>query len=138
MNINTAAMALVVNFAFCSLPGLTQQELSNNQPVTRVSSAIETRIQAKLKLDFKKGLIDATQLSAMQRDFDAILVHEDDFKARGLTSGGRGTIDKELSAFELRLDKCAGVSTTAEANIVNGPRVDKNNADLSGVAPTTR
>ena len=136
MKAKIITLCLSMNFAVCALPGWTQQELSNNQPVTRLSSANETRIQAKLKLDFKQGLIDATQLSAMQRDFDAILVHEDDFKARGLTSGGRAKIDEQLAAFEIRLDKAAGVTTTAEASSVAGPKVDKNNAGLSTVAPT--
>jgi len=89
-----------------------------------------------MNLDFKKGLIDSTQLSAMQRDFDAILVHEDDFKARGLTSSGAKTISSQLAAFELRLDKAAGVSTTAAAESLSGPRVNKNNEGLSSVAPT--
>jgi hypothetical protein len=118
------------------LPVVAQQEISNNQPVTRVSSAEETRIQGKMNLDFKKGLIDSTQLSAMQRDFDAILVHEDDFKARGLTSSGAKTISSQLAAFELRLDKAAGVSNTAAAERLSGPRVNKNNEGLSSVAPT--
>ena len=136
MKIKTITLILGANMLFCAIPGLSQQELSNNQPVTKLSSAIETRLQAKLKLDYSKGLIDATQLAQMQRDFDAILVHEDDFKSRGMTSGGRAKIDEQLAQFEARLDKAAGVSTTAQAESVSGPRVDKSNAGLSNVAPT--
>ncbi len=136
MNTRNMIAAVALNVVVCVAPSFAQQQLSNNQPVTRVSSAVETRIQAKLKLDFKKGLIDATQLAAMQRDFDAILVHEDNFKSRGLTSGGSDKIVEQLTAFEARLDKAAGVTTTAEANMVDGPKVNKNNANLSDVAPT--
>ena len=123
-----------------ALPAFSQQQLSNNQPVTKVSTAVETRIQAKLKLDYSKGLIDSTQNASLQRDFDAILVKEDDYKSRGKADGmsdkDNGKIVDELAAFEARLDKLAGVSSTAAAESVDGPKVDKNNAGLSTVAPT--
>ena len=117
-----------------------QQQLSNNQPVTRVSTAVETRIQAKLKLDYKNGLLDSTQLASLQRDFDGILSKEDELKSRGqadgLTSGGASKIVDELTAFEARLDKLAGVHTTAQAENATGPKVDHNNVGLSGLVPT--
>jgi hypothetical protein len=141
-NMKNDFITLVVASAivYSTLPAFAQQQLSNNQPVTKVSTAVETRIQAKMKLDFKKGLIDATQLASLQRDFDGILSKEDSLKSRGqadgMTSGGNSKIVDELSAFEARLDKLAGVSTTAGAEAANGPKVNKNNANLSSVAPT--
>jgi hypothetical protein len=140
MTINLKTLAISLTIIASGLPAFSQQQLSNNQPVTKVSTAVETRIQAKLKLDYSKGLIDSTQNASLQRDFDAILVKEDNYKSRGASDGmsdkDSGKIVDELAAFEARLDKLAGVSTTAAAASVEGPRVDKNNAGLSNVAPT--
>ncbi|MBS2007991.1 MAG: hypothetical protein JST01_13175 [Cyanobacteria bacterium SZAS TMP-1] len=119
-----------------ALPTLAQNEISNNQPITRSLSEEEIRIEAKMKLDFKKGLIDSNQLAAMQRDFDGILVREDSFKARGLTDDGRKAINEALARFEEKLDKAAGASTTSEANNASGEKADQNNAGLDKMEPT--
>jgi hypothetical protein len=132
-----SSIALAVLTASMTLmPAFAQNEISNNQPLNRNLSEDEVRIEAKLKLDFKKGLIDANQLAQMQRDFDGILVHEDAEKAKGLTSDGRASIKKSLCEFECKLDKAAGVVTTQGAENKNGPKADENNAGLSQIAPT--
>jgi len=132
---NFAISALLL--ASTSLPSLAQSEIANNQPVTRSLSQDEVRIMGKLKEDFRKGLIDSNQLAQMQRDFDGILVKEDSYKSRGLTDDGKKTIEKALCDFEAKLDHSAGgVSTTAEANSVNGPKADENNARLDKIVPT--
>jgi len=123
-------------FAMSVMPSFAQNEISNNQPVSREMSAEEIRIEAKLKLDFKNGLIDSNQLAQMQRDFDGILVKEDSFKARGLTDDGRKAIGEALCQFESKLDKAAGVSTTAEAQSTVQVKADQNNAGLENKAPT--
>jgi len=126
----SAALALSV------LPSFAQNEISNNQPVTRSLSDEEIRIEAKMKLDFKNGLIDSNQLAEMQRDFDGILVKEDSFKARGLTDDGRKAIAEALCLFENKLDKASGVSTTQEAKEAVGVKADQNNAGLENKEPT--
>jgi hypothetical protein len=70
------------------------------------------RIQQKLKDDFSKGLIDADQNASMQRDFDGIMTREDDLKNRGtgMNEAGKKDILKQLTAFEARLDKAAGMN----------------------------
>jgi hypothetical protein len=137
MNRISCIAATLFTASLTLLPGLAQNEVSNNQPLTRSLSANEIRIEAKMKQDFKKGLIDSNQLASFQRDFDGILVKEDSYKAGGLTDAGKKTIETKLCAFEGRLDTSAGgVSTTSESNRVVGPKADKNNAMLDKIAPT--
>ena len=136
MKIELVTLTLGLYLGINSIPGLTQDEISNNQPMSKRSSAQEVRIQAKLKLDFKKGLIDSSQLAELQRDFDAILVHEDELKMRSSSASSKDTIKVQLQAFEQRLDKAAGVKTTAQAANSTGVKANKNNSDLSDIAPT--
>lgn len=86
-------------------PGFAQNQLSNNQPIRGDLHGREAEIQARLKADFKRGLIDATELAAFQRDLDGILVKENDFKSRstGLTDSGRETLMKKLDVLEGRI-----------------------------------
>ena len=133
---NLVTLGLLVINSLNPLPGFAQEQLSNNQPLTRETTEEEARIQAKLKLDFKQGLIDSTQLATMQRDFDAILVHEDDYKERGMTDKRKRIIQSQLQAFEAHLDRSAGVHTTKEAEEKTGPVFNKNNVDTSNIAPT--
>lgn len=114
-----------------------QNEISNNQPIARAMSDAEIRIQTKLKANYKSGLIDDTQLASFQRDFDGILVKEDNFKMRGLTSGGQKTIDKALAAFEARLDRASGLRTRTVGNTA-GAKLDKNTALPSDIQENTK
>jgi hypothetical protein len=118
------------------LPCLAQNEIQNNQPLSRWLSADEARIEGKLQLDYKTGLIDATQLAAMQRDFDGILVQEDAWKSRGLLGLGRARTAKALAEFERRVDESAGVCTTQAAQHKHGPTADENNVGLAHIEPT--
>jgi hypothetical protein len=129
-------LPVMSTFIFVPSAALSQDELSNNQPLTKKSTEEEARIQAKLKLDFTQGLIDSTQLASMQRDFDAILVKEDDYKARGMTDKRKKIIADLLQNFEATLDRSAGVHTTEEAKRANGPVFNKNNDGTSNVVPT--
>ena len=136
MKLNIGKVSLLLIIGLNVLPSGAQEQLSNNQPLTKQSTEEEARIQAKLKLDFTHGLIDSTQLATMQRDFDAILVREDDYKSRGMTDKRKRIIENQLRAFEANLDRSAGVHTTEQAEQKTGPVVNKNNADMSTVVPT--
>ncbi|HEY9760281.1 MAG TPA: hypothetical protein V6C97_34305 [Oculatellaceae cyanobacterium] len=135
-NMKSAAQLLLLLSLVMPSAAFSQDELSNNQPLTKRSTEEEARIQAKLKLDFTQGLIDSSQLAGMQRDFDAILVKEDDYKSRGMTEKRRKIIADDLRNFEANLDRNAGVHTTEEARKANGPVFNKNNDGTSNVVPT--
>jgi hypothetical protein len=97
-------------------PSFSQTEIQNKQPAKGAMDKDAVRVQAKLKDDFKKGLIDADQLSQMQRDFDGIMTREDDLRTRGngMNASGKKDILKQLTAFEARLDKQAGLNKPAK------------------------
>jgi hypothetical protein len=135
MKTYTIAMALLV-VAMTALPSLAETTITNDQPLTRTLSENEIRIEAKMKLDYKKGLIDSYQLTNFNRDLDGILVQEDSLIDRGLTADGWATIKKALCAFEARLDKSAGAATTAQVKGAIGETADANNAGLSEMEPT--
>lgn len=98
-------------------PVFAQSQLKNNQPIRGDLHTREATIQAKLKMDYKQGRIDSTELASFQRDLDGILVRENDFKGRadGLTDSGRETIFKSLDVFEARLDRHANKSNVKTA-----------------------
>lgn len=105
---NLLGMQFVIALA-PSLPCLAQEEIMNNQPVAGELSGRESKIQAKLKDDYNKGLIDSDQLCIFQRDLDGICVDEDEIRSRagGMTDGARKGIIKRLDFFEANLDKAA-------------------------------
>jgi hypothetical protein len=107
---------LALSFALVSLaPCLAQDEITNNQPVVGALNKTETRIQSKLTEDFNKGLIDSDQLGQFQRDFDGILDHENVLQTGGgMNESGKKSILKDLSSFEARLDKQAGINKPAK------------------------
>ena len=108
--------ALVVAAVMPVAPSFSQSEISNNQPVKGSMNKDAARIQQKLKDDFKNGLIDADQNAQLQRDFDGIMTREDDLKSRGngMNASGKKDILKQLTAFEARLDKQAGLNKTTK------------------------
>ena len=107
-----AALALAaVSFAPC----LAQDEVNNNQPVTGPLNKAEARIQAKLTQDYNKGLINDNQLAQLQRDFDGIFDHENVLQGgKGMNEAGKKTIQKQLTDFEARLDKQAGMNKSTK------------------------
>jgi len=104
--------AVVVAAVMPVAPSFSQSELTNNQPVKGTMDKDAARIQQKLKDDFTKGLIDADQNASLQRDFDGIMTREDDLRTRGngMNAAGKKDILKQLTAFEVRLDKAAGLN----------------------------
>lgn len=106
--------ALVVAVLMPVAPSFSQSEITNGQPVKGTMDKDAARIQAKLKDDFAKGLIDADQNASLQRDFDGIMTREDDLRNRGngMNASGKKDIVKQLTAFEARLDKQAGINKT--------------------------
>ncbi len=108
--------ALVLSVVMPVAPSFSQSEITNNQPVKGTMDKDAARIQQKLKDDFTKGLIDADQNASMQRDFDGIMTREDDLRTRGngMNAAGKKDILKQLTAFEARLDKAAGLNKPAK------------------------
>jgi hypothetical protein len=108
----------VLLLAALNTPCFAQSEITNNQPVVGNLNDREKQIQAKMTADFQAGLIDADQLSILQRDFDGICTQEDDLRTRGsgMTDAGRKMISGKLDSFEVRLDKQANKSGTKKGN----------------------
>lgn len=108
--------ALAVSVLMPVAPSFSQSEITNNQPVKGSMDKDAARVQQKLKDDFTKGLIDADQNAQLQRDFDGIMTREDDLRSRGngMNASGKKDILKQLTAFEARLDKQAGINKPAK------------------------
>jgi hypothetical protein len=108
--------ALAVSVLMPVAPSFSQSEITNNQPVKGSMDKDAARVQQKLKDDFTKGLIDADQNASLQRDFDGIMTREDDLRSRGngMNASGKKDILKQLTAFEARLDKQAGINKPAK------------------------
>lgn len=112
--VNFLALSIVV---LSSAPVFAQNEITNNQPVVGHLNKDEARIQEKLTADFNQGLIDESQLTEFQRDFDGILDHESQLQSAGMNEAGKKKILKDLTAFEARLDKQAGLTKTSKPTI---------------------
>jgi hypothetical protein len=106
---------LVLSVLVPNTPCFAQGEISNNQPVRGSMGKNEARIQAKLKADYKRGLIDADQLAQFQRDFDGILDRENAIQSDGMNTSGKKDILKDLTAFEARLDNQANLNKSSNA-----------------------
>jgi hypothetical protein len=127
MTIRNRVASAVVTALMIGAPAFAQSQIDNNQPVQGDLHAREASLQAKLTAAFDGGLLDSTELSAMQRDLDGILTRESDFRNRstGLTSGGHDALEKSLDLFESRLnrhaDKTANVTTSESAAVLGAP-----------------
>ena len=127
MSTRNRVASAVVTALMLGAPAFAQSQIDNNQPVQGDLHGREAGLQSRLTAAFDGGLLDSTELAAMQRDLDGILTRETDFRNRstGLTSGGHDAIEKSLDIFEACLnrhaDKTANVTTGESAFVLGVP-----------------